>query len=150
MLTDRSMIRVLYRHPKWSEVQSFAARSRATSNAGAGRRRYHSVLRDQFILRASYDVLDGLCESVGAMTAAIADELTFCWSERTEEPGAFVQHAMQWPATAPGQTRASRFVGYADEPNFIVNPDAIMIHPMLARRWEAARIPDDRWHEWNS
>lgn len=140
MISNGDMIRVFYRHPKWSEVQSFIY---------SGSRRpgqQQTVMRDQFVLRASHDVLDGLCESMTSMVAAICDSLSATWNDRRANPAQLVQHAIQWPTHEPRTTASSKFEGYSDEPR--VSVDLLVANPSEGRRWSAARIHDHRWREW--
>ncbi|WP_431818620.1 hypothetical protein [Gordonia jacobaea] len=143
MVDGRNMIRVFYRNPKWSEVQSFVFAERAGT---ARSRRFELAMRDQFIVRSSSDVLDGLCESMTSFVTAVVGALTHCWDERRSHPEWLVQHAAQWPLALPRSTSAE-FTGYGTEPR--VHADTMAAaHPSGTRRWAAARIMDDRWRDW--
>ena len=102
LITDDGVSRLFYRQPKWSELQSMVY------GAPPGQNPYFSAL----IMRPSEDILDGLCESTVALTAALADAMATCWAARRADPQLIVEHGRQWRKVDPDEPM-SGFPGYA-------------------------------------
>jgi hypothetical protein len=124
-----------YREPLWSEIQSFVygARPPATS------------IWDAFIPSASEDILDGLVDSTTQLVAAIAQTMDTCWTVRMADPQMIVQHGRQWQEVEPPGAM-SNFPGYGT-PITIASKN-VVLNPLDAQRWQAARVLDDRRGEW--
>ena len=73
-------------------------------------------------MTATEDVLDGVCESTAKLIKAMTEAMTTCWSARQANPQMIVQH------------------GSAG--------DHMRMHPQEARRWQAARVRNDRREDW--
>ncbi|QYB04256.1 hypothetical protein I1A62_06985 [Rhodococcus sp. USK10] len=144
MVDGGTFTRVFYRHPKWSEIQSFVY---SAQNDGSGRREHQLAFRQQFLMKASTDVLDGLCASVTTMVVHIIESMEQCWAARKADPRLVVQHAVQWSKVEPRVTKSSQFDGYGRtlEPKL----DTVALNPADSLRWQAARVHDSRWTDWN-
>lgn len=131
---DKRLSRVFYRQPRWSELQSIIFGGRPPRNP----------FWDAFILSSTEQVLEGLCESVTAMIATSVSAMTTCWEARKADPTMIVQHGKQWRLVDPSDDM-SDFPGYGT-----ITPDSkdIRLNTMDARRWEAARVMDDRRQDW--
>lgn len=135
MTKDGRFVRLFYRQPRWSELQSMVF----------GARPPKKPLFDAFILSASEDILDGLCESMGKFVEAVVAAMGACWAERRADPSLIVQHGRQWRLRDPSESM-SNFPGYG----LAVVPDArqLRISPSSGRRWAAGRVLDDRRADW--
>lgn len=133
--TDRRIVRLLYRQPRWSELQSLIFGSRPPRRA----------VIDSFVMSASDDVLQGLCRSLTTLVEAFAKSMVACWHARTSDPQMIVQHGKQWPQVEPTDTLWN-FPGYG--PVTISPKSALVTHPGGARRWASARAMDDRRQDW--
>ena len=102
MTTANRLARVLYRQPRWSELQSMIF----------GARPPRTAFYDAFVMSASEDVLEGLCESVAQLVEAITHTMVVCWDARTADPTMIVQHGRQWPVVEPTEAMWN-FPGYA-------------------------------------
>jgi hypothetical protein len=129
--TDNELARLFYRQPRWSELQSLIF----------GARPPKSPFWDAFITSASQDVLDGLCKSVAKLIEAVTKAMMACWNARAADPQMIIQHGKQWPVVEPTEAMWN-FPGYGNP----VTPaeGAISLHPSGKRRWQAARVMDDR------
>lgn len=135
-LTGDGGVRVLFRHPKWSEVEAFAFGPQPGEEPMAG----------VVLLKSIADVLDGLCTSMNSYAAAIIQAALECWNARKAEPGIIIQHAVQWQSPEPAEP-PSNFPGYGDDIR-LADESIVVTHPSEARRWQAARVFDARRHEW--
>ena len=133
--TDQRFVRLLYREPLWSEVQSFVYGARPPKTS----------LWDAFIPAASEDVLDGLVDSTTQLVAAIARTMETCWIARVADPQMIVQHGRQWQDVEPPGAM-SNFPGYGT-PITIASKN-MTLNPLDAQRWNAARVMDDRRADW--
>jgi hypothetical protein len=133
--TDNQLARLFYRQPRWSELQSLVF----------GAQPPKSPFWDAFIGSASQDVLDGLCESVAKLIEAVTKAMVVCWNARAAEPQMIIQHGKQWPIVEPTGP-IWNFPGYGTP----VTPAGreLKLHPSEARRWQAARVLDDRRNDW--
>lgn len=132
---DGRFARLFYREPLWSQVQSLVFGSRPPKRA----------FIDSFVMEASEDILDGLCGSVANLVAALTKTMVACWDNRTSDPMMIIQHGKQWPVVEP--TSALNFSGYGNPVILAKNP-VMAVNPLDARRWEAARVLDDRRKDW--
>ncbi|TWH52616.1 hypothetical protein L612_002000000270 [Rhodococcus rhodochrous J38] len=145
MVDSGTFARVFYRHPRWSEVQSLVYAARGNDD----RSRAHRIdFRHQFLMEASTDVLDGLCDSTMSMVIHLVTAMTECWRQRRAHPQLVIQHAVQWPASAPEITNSAQFPGYGTA---LRTPalDTIAMNPEDSHRWQVARVSGDRWTEWH-
>lgn len=135
MTVDMQLTRLLYRQPKWSELQSlvFGAKPPAKPFFGS------------YLISASQDILDGLCDSTTKLVEALVLSMTSCWNARKAVPSMIVQHGAQWPVIEPPQPTIA-FAGYGSPLKFA--GDMLVMNPLDRRRWTAARITDDRRAEW--
>lgn len=129
------LTRLFYRAPKWSELQSLVF----------GGRPPKKPFFDAFIPVGSQEILEGLCDSTTKMIEAVVQEMVTCWDARRANPEAIVQHGAQWPTVEPSQS-APAFPGYG--PPLSISGKQLVLHPLDARRWEAARASDDRVADW--
>jgi hypothetical protein len=127
--------RPFYRQPRWSEIQALVFGSKPPNRP----------VFDTFILKASEDVLDGLCESTTKLVEAVTDAMVTCWSARKADPPMIVQHGKQWRTVEP-QEQLSKFPGYGDD--VVITTRQMMMHPLEGDRWQAARVTDDRRRDW--
>lgn len=135
-LTGDGSIRVLFRHPKWSEIQALAFGPQPGEEPMAG------VL----LLKPIADVLDGLCTSMNSYASAIMQAVQECWNARKAQSGVIIQHAAQWQSPEPAEP-PSKFPGYGDDIR-LADGSIVVTHPNEARRWQAARVLDATRHEW--
>lgn len=132
---DKRFVRLLYREPLWSEVQTFVYGARPPKTS----------VWDAFIPAASEDILDGLVESTTQLVAAISQTMDTCWTARVGDPQMIVQHGRQWQDVEP-PGGMSNFPGYGT-PITVVSKNMTM-NPLDAQRWSAARVMDDRRADW--
>lgn len=128
--------RLLFRHPKWSEVQAFAFADRPADEQMSG------VL----LLKSIADVLDGLCDSMNSYVSAIMHAVSECWNTRKAKPVLIIQPAAQWQSPKPAEP-PSKFPGYGAD----VAPaegSVVITHTNEGRRWQAARVLDEVRHGW--
>jgi hypothetical protein len=128
--------RLLFRHPKWTEVQALAFAERPAEEQMAG------VL----LLKSTADVLDGLCDSMNSYVSAIMQAVSECWNTRKAKPMLIIQPAAQWQSPKPAEP-PSKFPGYGAD----VAPaegSVVLTHTNEGRRWEAARVFDSVRHKW--
>ena len=132
--TDNKIARVFYRQPRWSELQSLVYGGKPPNRPFYG----------PYVMSASEDVLDGLCESTAKLVETMVGEMTTCWVARQANPQMIVQHGRQWRMVEPTEPMWN-FAGYG-----AITPDAtqMMLHPSAARRWKAGRVMDDRRRDW--
>lgn len=132
--TDNKIARVFYRQPKWSELQSMVFGGKPPNKPFYG----------TYVMSASEDVLDGLCESTATMIKSILDAMNKCWADRQANPAMIVQHGRQWRMVEPTETMWD-FPGYG-----AIKPKAstMAMNPSDARRWVAGRVLDDRRGDW--
>ncbi|MFI2841446.1 hypothetical protein [Mycolicibacterium sp. PDY-3] len=136
VMTDANrQVRLLYRQPRWSELQTLVFGSRPPKKP----------FFDAFIMSASEDILDGLCESLAALVAAQTTAMITCWAARAANPQLIVQHGRQWREVEPSDTM-SNFPGYGAPVK--ITPAQLRLNPASARRWSAARIMDDKRQDW--
>jgi hypothetical protein len=86
-----------------------------------------------------------LCESVAKLVKAVTKAMVVRWNARAADPQMIIQHGKQWRVVEPTGA-AWKFPGYGNP----VTPagGAIFLHPSEARRWQAARVLDDRRNDW--
>ena len=128
--------RLLFRHPKWTEVQALAFAERPADEQMSG------VL----LLKSIADVLDGLCDSMNSYVSAIMQAVSECWNTRKAKPMLIIQPAAQWQFPKPAEP-PSKFPGYGAD----VPPDegsVVLTHTNEGKRWQAARVFDEVRHEW--
>lgn len=133
--SDKRFVRLLYRQPLWSEVQSLVF----------GARPPQSPFWDAFIPAASEDILDGLVDSTTQLVAAITQTMDTCWSARGADPQMIVQHGRQWQNIEPAGPM-SNFPGYGTP--ITVASKNMAVNPLDGRRMQAARLMDDRRPDW--
>ncbi|MGV0675841.1 hypothetical protein ABQE62_06550 [Mycolicibacterium fortuitum] len=133
--TGNQLARVFYRQPRWSELQSLVF----------GARPPKKPFFDAFIMSASQDVLDGLCESMAKFVEAVTKAMVACWNARAADPAMIVQHGRQWRVIEPTEAM-SNFPGYGNP--VVPVGTAMMINPLSGRRWQAARVMDERRQDW--
>jgi hypothetical protein len=105
-INSDGMGRLLFRHPKWTEVQALAFAERPAYEQMSG------VL----LLKSTADVLDGLCDSMNSYVSAIMQAVSECWNTRKAKPMLILQPAAQWQSAKPAEP-PSKFPGYgADVP----------------------------------
>lgn len=83
--TDNRLVRLLYRQPRWSELQSLVFGARAPKKP----------FYDAFISSASEDILDGLCESM----AQLVQDITSAMIDRRPDPRHGLPVGMPGPRT---------------------------------------------------
>lgn len=132
---DKRFARLFYREPLWSQVQSLVFGSRPPKKE----------FIDAYIMEASEDILDGLCRSVTNFVEALTKAMVTCWDGRISDPMMIIQHGKQWPVVEP--TSALNFTGYGN-PITLTQGQMMGLNPLDARRWEAARVFDDRRQDW--
>ncbi len=137
MITDDGTAHLLFRHPKWSEVQAFAFAKHPKDEPMAG------VLLTQSIV----EILDGLCGSMNSYVSAIMSAVLECWNTRKVKPTLIIQNACQWQSPEPAEP-PSKFPGYGDASPLADKTNAVVTHPREGRRWQAARIFDNQRHKW--
>ncbi len=136
MTTSDRLARLFYRQPLWSELQSLVF----------GARPPKKVFFEAFIMSASEDILDGLCESMSKFIEAMTSAMVACWNDRKADPQMIIQDGKQWLVVEPTEPM-STFAGYGTPVTFV--QDSVMkLHPLDARRWEAARAMDNRRQDW--
>jgi hypothetical protein len=86
-----------------------------------------------------------LCKSVAKLIEAVTKAMMACWNARAADPQMIIQHGKQWPVVEPTEAMWN-FPGYGNP----VTPaeGAISLHPSGKRRWQAARVMDDRRNDW--
>ena len=136
MTTANRLARLLYRQPRWSELQSIIFGAQPPRKA----------FYDAFIMSASEDLLEGFCESVEELVEAVTKAMVVCWNARTADPQMIVQHSRQWPVVEPTEAMWS-FPGYGT-PIAVAAGSTVKMHPNDARRWRTARAMDDRRQDW--
>jgi hypothetical protein len=130
------LARLFYRQGRWSELQSLVFGGQPNQRPFFG----------AFILRASDDVLDGLCESMAAFVFALTEGMTSCWEARRTQPALIVQHGSQWTTVEPTDA-VSPFDGFGEDLSpHLKKADALATHD--GARWSAARVVDDRRDDW--
>jgi hypothetical protein len=134
--TSNRLARLFYREPLWSDLQSLVF----------GARPPRKSFFDAFIMSASEDVLDGLCESVSKFVEAVTKAMVACWDDRKADPAMIVQHGRQWRVIEPTGAMSS-FPGYG-APVTVAIDSLMRMSPLDTRRWEAARTMDDRRQDW--
>jgi hypothetical protein len=137
MITEDGTVRLLFRHPKWSEVQALAFGQGPKDQPMAG----------AVLVKSSADIVDGLCDSMNSYVSAIMSEVLECWNARKANPALIVQNASQWQSPRPVEP-PSNFSGYGDANQLPDKTNTVVTHPREARRWQAARVFDERRHEW--
>jgi hypothetical protein len=137
MITADGVVRLLFRHPKWTEVQALAFGDRPRDRSMTG----------TVLLKPSADVLDGLCSSMTSYASAIMNGVVECWNARKADPTLIIQNASQWQSPEPADP-PSNFPGYGEDIQFVDQADTVVTHPSEARLWQAARVFDGRRHEW--
>lgn len=133
--TTTRITRLLYRQPKWSELQSLLF----------GGRPPRKPFFDAFISSASEDILEGLVESTAGLMATVTDAMRACWDQRRADPTMIVQHGGQWKTVEPSEP-LSPFPGYGEP--LVIKADMLMLNTLDSARWEAARAQDDRRRDW--
>ena len=134
VFADDRLTRLFFRHPKISEVQSLVFAGKPPT----------AKFLDAFILSASQDILDGLCDSTVKLVVAVVDAMEACWTLRKTSPGMIVQPFEQWPVVEPPQSM-SAFAGYG---TVSLAGEKVMMNPLDWVRWTAARVLDDRRSDW--
>lgn len=132
-------VRLFYRQPRWSELQSLVFGAQGS-------------LFDAFVQRASEDVLDGLCEAMTRLVAALSDAMTICWAARRATPTMIVQPGGQWRNVIPTEA-ASGFQGFGENLSKRLAEipfDAMFVNDRGGKRWTAGRVMDARRGEWNT
>ena len=129
------LARLFYRQPRWSEVQALVFGSKPPNRP----------VFDTFILTASTDVLDGLCDSTAQLVESLTDAMMACWEARKANPTMIVQQGRLWRKVDP-QEPLSQFPGYGDAVSF--DSRWIGMSPVETKRMLAARISDDRRRDW--
>jgi hypothetical protein len=127
--------RPFYRQPRWSEIQALVFGSKPPNQP----------VFDTFILKPTEDVLEGLCESTAKYVEEITDSMVTCWTARKSNPPMIVQHGRQWRSVEPEED-LSTFPGYGDD--LVLTARQLMMHPLEAGRWTAARVLDERRRDW--
>jgi hypothetical protein len=132
--TDNKIARVFYRQPRWSELQSLVYGGKPPNRPFYG----------TYVMSASEDVLDGLCESTAKLIEVMIGAMTTCWAARQANPQMIVQHGRQWRMVEPAEP-IWNFPGYG-----AITPRAtqMALNPSDARRWKAGRVMDDRRRDW--
>ena len=134
--TSDGMARLLFRHPKWTDIQALAFAERPADEPMAG------VL----LLKSTADVLDGLCDSMNSYVSAIMQAVSECWDTRRERPMLIIQPAAQWQSPKPPGP-PSKFPGYGEDAA-PVEGSIVLTHTSEGRRWQSARVFDAVRHEW--
>jgi hypothetical protein len=129
------MTRLFYRQPRWSEIQALVFGSKPPNRP----------ILDTFILSASQDVLDGLCDSTAQLVEALTDAMMKCWAARRANPEMIAQSGRQWRKVDPDEA-LSQFPGYGDR--VTLDSREIRLSPVDTKRWVAARIGDEDRHRW--
>lgn len=131
---DNRIVRVFYRQPRWSELQSLVYGGKPPKRAFYG----------TYVMSASTDVLDGLCESTAKLVEAMITAMTRCWDNRKANPQMIVQHGRQWQMVEPTEPMWN-FPGYG-----AITPKGtrMSMNPSDVRRWTAGRVMDDRRQDW--
>jgi hypothetical protein len=134
LTTEQKLARVFYRQPRWSELQSLVYGGRPPRKPFYG----------TYILSATEDVLDGLCDSTAKLVEAMTAAITTCWSARQANPQMIAQHGRQWRMVEPIEPMWN-FPGYGN-----ITPDGrtMGLNPASARRWQVGRVMDDRRNDW--
>lgn len=135
MTVDMHLTRLFYQQPKWSELQSLAFGSKPPAQPFYG----------SFLVSASEDILDGLCDSTTDIIEALVSSMTTCWNARRAAPSMIVQHGAQWPVIEPTQPTIA-FAGYGSP--LMLAGDKFVMNPLDWKRWTAARVTDDRRSDW--
>lgn len=133
---DNRLVRLAYRQPMWSEVQSLVFGARPP------RKPFHDAL----IPTASDDLLESLCESVTALVVAVTNAMDSCCNARAADPQMIVVTAKQWEVVEPTEPM-SNFPGYG-EPVTITASETGAMNTLDGRRLEAARVMDKRRADW--
>jgi hypothetical protein len=131
----KQLTRLFYKQPKWSELQSLVF----------GGKPPKKPFFDSFISCASADILEGLCDSTTKLVEALVLSMVTCWNARKANSAMIVQHGTQWPVIEPTQG-ISAFPGYGA--NLQPSGDKLVMNPLDAQRWTAARAADARLADW--
>lgn len=143
---DGTLVRPLYREPKFSEIQSVVAATRRTR--GQPRKRPGAVMKASLLDRRSDDILDGLFGSLCEYAAAFACSMDQCWTARKADPAAIIQHGTQWPQIMP-PLNGPAFDGDAyGDPIRFERDEHVVMHPATTKRFKAARTTDDLIAQW--
>jgi hypothetical protein len=134
--TSNRLTRLFYREPLWSDLQSIIF----------GARPPRTTFYDSFVMTASEDILDGLCESMSAFIEAITKVMVACWDDRKADPQMIIQHGRQWRVVEPTGAM-SNFPGYG-APVTLASDAMMRMSALDTRRWQAARAMDDRRRDW--
>lgn len=129
------LTRLFYRQPRWSEIQALVFGSKPPNRP----------IFDTFILSASSDVLDGLCDSTAQLVEALADAMKTCWAVRRANPEMIAQSGRQWRKVDP-EDDIFQFPGYGD--NVTLDSREIRLGTVDSKRWVAARIHDKHRRQW--
>jgi hypothetical protein len=135
LTTDNKIARVFYRQPRWSELQSLVYGARPPKRP----------FFDAYVMAATEDILDGLCESTSKLIEAVTASMATCWATRQANPQMIVQHGRQWRMVEPTEPM-SNFPGYGKP--IVPGTKEMRLSPPDARRWESARVLDDRRKDW--
>ncbi|ART74393.1 hypothetical protein BTO20_37890 (plasmid) [Mycobacterium dioxanotrophicus] len=135
--TARTVIRPFFKQPWWSEVQSLVFDEQHPRTS----------FLDAFIMCNPADVLDGLVTSLNDLLEAIVAALANCWNARAGNPQMIVQSDKQWKDIKPSAGDASNFAGYGSAMTAAA-AGAILQNPLDAKRWQSARVMDDRRQDW--
>ncbi|OBB95924.1 hypothetical protein [Mycobacterium sp. 852002-40037_SCH5390672] len=135
MTTANRLARLFYRQPRWSELQSLVF----------GARPPKTPFYDAFIMSASEDVLEGLCESVATLVGELTKAIVTCWDARAANPQLIAQPDKQWQVVEPAES-IWNFPGYGTP--VVIRPGVLRLSPPDGKRWTAARVMDDRRSAW--
>jgi hypothetical protein len=134
--TGMRFVRLFYRQPRWSELQSIVFGGVTQSDPFFG----------AFVLRSSDDVLDGLCNSMTSLVLEMTAAMTKCWVARKADQSLIAQPESPWKSVQPTEP-PSAFVGYGDD----VSPHLQKADLMATKdglRWQAGRVLDTRRADW--
>jgi hypothetical protein len=129
------LTRLFYRQPRWSEIQALVFGSKPPNRP----------IFDTFVLSASTDVLDGLCDSTAQLVESLTNAMVTCWAARRAQPAMIAQPGRQWRRVDPDE-HLSQFAGYGD--TVTLDSREIRLSPIDTKRWLAARIHNDRRRDW--
>jgi hypothetical protein len=135
-VTSEGVARLLYRHPKWTDIQALAFAEQPADEPMAG----------VFLLKSTADVLDGLCDSMNSFVTAIMQAVSECWNARRVRPMLIIQPAAQWQSPKP-LSPPSKFPGDGRDA-VPVEGSVVLTHTNEGRRWQSARVFDNVKHQW--
>jgi hypothetical protein len=135
-VTSEGVARLLYRHPKWTDIQALAFAEPPADEPMAG----------VFLLKSTADVLDGLCDSMNSFVTAIMQAVSECWNARRTTPMLILQPATQWQSPKP-LSPPSKFSGDGRDA-VPVEGSVVLTHTNEGRRWQSARVFDSVKYQW--